>query len=197
MLTKGRSAYRISILALFIAIIIIQNFVPLFGYIPIGPLDLTTIHVTVIIAAMVLGPIDGAIIGGVWGLITFIRAFTSPTSPLAPLVFTNPVIAIVPRILIGLVTGYLFNWLRKTRLPQTVGMMFASLAGALTNTILVLGLIYIFYRNPQVAAAYHTNLNGLLNVLLVVVATNGIPEAILAAIVGPLISLPLQRYRKD
>ncbi|WP_125980921.1 ECF transporter S component [Loigolactobacillus iwatensis] len=196
-MTKGRSAYRISILALFIAIIIIQNFVPLFGYIPIGPLDLTTIHVTVIIAAMVLGPIDGAIIGGVWGLITFIRAFTSPTSPLAPLVFTNPVIAIVPRILIGLVTGYLFNWLRKTRLPQTVGMMFASLAGALTNTILVLGLIYIFYRNPQVAAAYHTNLNGLLNVLLVVVATNGIPEAILAAIVGPLISLPLQRYRKD
>ncbi|ANK59042.1 ECF transporter S component [Loigolactobacillus backii] len=196
-MTKGRSAYRISILALFIAIIIIQNFVPLFGYIPIGPLDLTTIHVTVIIAAMVLGPIDGAIVGGVWGLITFIRAFTSPTSPLAPLVFTNPVIAIVPRILIGLVTGYLFNWLRKTHLPQTVGMMFASLAGALTNTILVLGLIYIFYRNPQVAAVYHTNLNGLLNVLLVVVATNGIPEAILAAIVGPLISLPLQRYRKD
>ena len=98
--------FRSVLIALFCAIIIVQNFVPFFGYIPVGPLNLTTIHVTVIIAAIVLGPRDGAIVGGVWGLITFIRAYVWPTSPLATIVFVNPLVSIVPRILIGVVVGY-------------------------------------------------------------------------------------------
>lgn len=194
---QKNKAYRISILAMFVAIIIIQNFVPLFGYIPLGLLDLTTIHITVIIAAIILGPKDGALVGGVWGLITFIRAFTSPTSPLAPLVFTNPVVSIVPRILIGLVAGWLFIWLQR-RIKRTPAMMLAALVGALVNTILVLGLIYLFYRTPAVAQAYGTaDVSRLGGLLLVVVATNGIPEAILAAVVAPLICTPLLRFRKQ
>ncbi|OEH89232.1 hypothetical protein ATO00_12620 [Loigolactobacillus coryniformis subsp. coryniformis] len=181
---------------MFVAIIIIQNFVPLFGYIPLGLLDLTTIHITVIIAAIILGPKDGALVGGAWGLITFIRAFTSPTSPLAPLVFTNPVVSIVPRILIGLVAGWLFIWLQH-KIKRTPAMMLAALVGALVNTILVLGLIYLFYRTPAVAQAYGTaDVSRLGGLLLVVVATNGIPEAILAAVVAPLICTPLLRFRK-
>ncbi|MBW4803194.1 ECF transporter S component [Loigolactobacillus coryniformis] len=194
---QKNKAYRISILAMFIAIIIIQNFVPLFGYIPLGLLDLTTIHITVIIAAIILGPKDGALVGGAWGLITFIRAFTSPTSPLAPLVFTNPVVSIVPRILIGLVAGWLFIWLQR-KIKRTPAMMLAALVGALVNTILVLGLIYLFYRTPAVAQAYGTaDVSRLGGLLLVVVATNGIPEAILAAVVAPLICTPLLRFRKQ
>ncbi|MFD1318179.1 ECF transporter S component [Loigolactobacillus zhaoyuanensis] len=196
-MTHKNKAYRISILAMFIAIIIIQNFVPMFGYIPIGLLDLTTIHITVIIAAIILGPGDGALIGGAWGLITFIRAFTAPTSPLAPLVFTNPVVSIVPRILIGLVAGWLFIWLQR-KMKRTPAMMLAALAGALINTILVLGLIYMFYRTPAVAQAYGTaDVSRLGGLLLVVVGTNGIPEAILAAVVAPLICTPLMRFRKQ
>ncbi|EJN55530.1 ECF transporter S component [Loigolactobacillus coryniformis] len=194
---QNNKSYRISILAMFIAIIIIQNFVPLFGYIPLGLLDLTTIHITVIIAAIILGPKDGALVGGAWGLITFIRAFTSPTSPLAPLVFTNPVVSIVPRILIGLVAGWLFIWLQR-KIKRTPAMMLAALVGALVNTILVLGLIYLFYRTPAVAQAYGTaDVSRLGGLLLVVVATNGIPEAILAAVVAPLICTPLLRFRKQ
>jgi len=194
---QKNKAYRISILAMFIAIIIIQNFVPLFGYIPLGLLDLTTIHITVIIAAIILGPKDGALVGGAWGLITFIRAFTSPTSPLAPLVFTNPVVSIVPRILIGLVAGWLFILLQH-KIKRTPAMMLAALVGALVNTILVLGLIYLFYRTPAVAQAYGTaDVSRLGGLLLVVVATNGIPEAILAAVVAPLICTPLLRFRKQ
>ncbi|MGK4059501.1 ECF transporter S component [Loigolactobacillus coryniformis] len=194
---QKNKAYRISILAMFVAIIIIQNFVPLFGYIPLGLLDLTTIHITVIIAAIILGPKDGALVGGAWGLITFIRAFTSPTSPLAPLVFTNPVVSIVPRILIGLVAGWLFIWLQR-KIKRTPAMMLAALVGALVNTILVLGLIYLFYRTPAVAQAYGTaDVSRLGGLLLVVVATNGIPEAILAAVVAPLICTPLLRFRKQ
>ena len=143
------------LIALFCAIIIVQNFVPFFGYIPVGPLNLTTIHVTVIIAAIVLGPRDGAIIGGVWGLITFIRAYVWPTSPLATIVFVNPLVSVVPRILIGVVAGYAFIFLR--------------------NKIKKVSL----------------DVKALLPYLLGVIGTNGVPEAILAGIVGPAISVPL------
>ncbi len=80
---QRKKTQRIAFLALFTAIIIIQNFIPFLGYIPLGPLNLTIIHITVIVAALVLGPKDGALVGGVWGMITFIRAFVWPTSPLA------------------------------------------------------------------------------------------------------------------
>ena len=115
-------------IALFCAIIIVQNFVPFFGYIPVGPLNLTTIHVTVIIAAIVLGPRDGAIIGGVWGLITFIRAYVWPTSPLATIVFVNPLVSVVPRILIGVVAGYAFIFLRN-KIKKVPAMCVASILG--------------------------------------------------------------------
>ncbi len=188
-------AFRLSILALFIAFIIIQNFVPLLGYIPVGPLSLTTIQITVIIAAVIFGPIDGGIVGAVWGILSCIKALTAPSSPVEPLIFTNPLIAVIPRIVVGIVAGYLFIFLNKLKVKKTISMVLSGLAGALTNTILVLGLIYIFYRTPAVAHAYGVSdpkyLGGL---LLVVIATNGIPEAILSSIITPIISLPLGHY---
>ena len=177
--------FRSVLIALFCAIIIVQNFVPFFGYIPVGPLNLTTIHVTVIIAAIVLGPRDGAIVGGVWGLITFIRAYVWPTSPLATIVFVNPLVSVVPRILIGVVAGYAFIFLRNK-----IKKVPASILGAMTNTILVLGLIYLLYRG-QSQALYSLDVKALLPYLLGVIGTNGVPEAILAGIVGPAISVPL------
>ncbi|WP_313469743.1 ECF transporter S component, partial [Carnobacterium sp.] len=89
MYQKNRKAYRIAILGILSAIIIVQNFVPLLGYIPIPPLNPTIIHITVIIAALTLGTKDGMIIGGVWGISRFIKAFIAPASPLDLLLFTN------------------------------------------------------------------------------------------------------------
>ncbi|ANZ57413.1 ECF transporter S component [Fructilactobacillus lindneri] len=196
MLRKSK-AYRISILALFIAIIMVQNFVPLFGYIPVGPLSLTTIHITVIIAAVMLGPLDGGIVGGVWGLLSFIRAFTAPTSPVEPLIFTNPLISILPRILIGVVAGYVFIALTKTKIKPVLSLVITAVVGSLTNALLVLGMIAIFYRTPAVAHAYGVSDPSLITkVLMATVGTNSIPETILAAIVVPLICLPLLKHRQ-
>lgn len=188
-MNNRNKTFRSVLVALFCAIIIVQNFVPFFGYIPVGPLNLTTLHVTVIIAAMVLGPRDGAIVGGVWGIITFIRAYVWPTSPLATIVFVNPLVSVVPRILIGVVAGYVFIFLRN-RIMKVPAMCVASILGALTNTVLVLGLIYLLYRD-QSQAMYSLDVHALLPYLLGVVGTNGVPEAIMAAIVCPAIAVPL------
>jgi uncharacterized membrane protein len=176
------------------AIIIIQTTVPFLGYIPLGPLSLTIIQVTVIIASIVLGMKEGAIVGGIWGIITWIRAFVAPTSPIAPIVFTNPIISVLPRILIGVVTAYVFHRILSGKLNETVKMSIAGVLGSLTNTILVLGFIFIFYREPY-ANFMKINVEQLFPALLTIVATNGITEAILSGVLAPIISKPLLRLR--
>lgn len=184
------------LIALFGAIIIIQNFIPFLGYIPMGPLNLTIIHITVIVTALVFGTKYGSIIGGIWGIITFIRAFVWPTSPLAAIVFVNPLISILPRILIGTVAGWLFKFLTLRTGKKYLSMTVAAVAGSLVNTILVLGQIYLFYRGHSMAL-YHIDIQALLPYLLGVIATNGIPEAILAGILAPMIAKPLRKMMID
>lgn len=195
-MVKNNQTYRRVLYALFTAIIIVQNFVPFLGYIPLGPLNLTIIHVTVVIAALTLGPSGGAVVGGIWGGITFVRAFVWPTSPLAAIVFVNPLVSVLPRILIGVVAGYTFRWLSQKMKQQYLVLGIAGLIGSLTNTVLVLSQIYVFY-NGHSQALYQIDTQALMPYLLGVVATNGLPEAIIAAVAAPLIAKPLlSRVRK-
>ena len=75
--TKNKT-YRLVIRAILTAIIILQTMVPFLGFIPIGITSLTIIHITVIVAAIVLGTKDGMFIGLVWGIFTIIRASLVP-----------------------------------------------------------------------------------------------------------------------
>lgn len=193
---RRQQIQRSTIRSILIAIIILQDFVPFLGNIPVGPLSITTMHVTVIIAAIVVGPVDGAIIGGVWGILTWVRAFVTPSSPLAPLVMINPLVSVVPRIMIGLVAGYLYRWLARLSKQPRLAMILAGIAGSLTNTGLVLGAIAIFYRTPAVARAYGVNVAHLLPALETIMATNGLAELVFAAIVVPLVAYPVLEVRR-
>lgn len=179
-------AYRLSIRGILIAIIIIQSMVPFLGFIPFFVISLTIIHITVIVAAVTLGTKDGMLIGLIWGLLTMFRAWTMPTTPLDTLIFTNPIVSVLPRILVGLVAGVVFTILYKKTSKFYISTIVAAGLGSLTNTVLVLGFMGILYTGP-VAAAYNTTTSGLLSVLLVAVGTNGIPEMIAAMIITPLI----------
>ena len=139
---RKNKTYRIAILGILTAVIILQNFIPFLGYIPIPPLNPTIIHITVIVAAFVLGTKEGMIIGTVWGIVRLIKAYTLPTSPLDLILFTNPMISVVPRILVGLVAGYTIQVFRK-RDKQALGMIVGGILGSLTNTLFVLGFIFL------------------------------------------------------
>lgn len=196
MYQRNRKAYRISILGILSAIILVQNFVPLLGYIPIPPLNPTIIHITVIIAALTLGTKDGMIIGGVWGVSRLIKAFIAPASPLDLLLFTNPIISIVPRILVGFVAGYVFHLLKKKKGKESIAMIISSVLASLTNTILVLFFIYIFYKDDY-AMALNVDVSTLAKVLGGIVLTNGLAEAIAAGIIAPIVARPLKRFKSN
>lgn len=195
-MTRHQRIRHNTTLAIFIAIIFVQDFIPFFGNIPLGPLSITTLHVTVILAAILLGPVDGAIIGGVWGLLTWVRAFVAPTSALAPLVFVNPLVSVVPRILIGLLAGWSFRLVKHYAHSDKIAAVVAAAVGAVTNTGLVLGMIFVFYRTPAVAKTYGVDVNHLLAALEVIMATNGLAELILALVVVPLVAVPVLEVRR-
>ncbi|WP_334329444.1 ECF transporter S component [Companilactobacillus sp. HBUAS59699] len=192
---QKRKAYRIAILGILMAIIFVQSLVPFLGFIPTGFINITIIHITVIVAAIVLGPKDGAIVGLVWGLGTMVRAFTSPTSIIDTTVFTNPIVAVLPRVIVGLVAGYVYLALKNRFKKRVVAMGITAGIGSLTNTLLVLGLMRIMYASA-LSQAYTTQTDLLNKLLLVIVGTNGLPEMIAAVIIAPAISAAILKANK-
>lgn len=191
---QKNKTYRIAILGILSAFIIIQTFVPFLGNIPIPPLNPTIIHITVIVAAFVLSTKDGMLIGLVWGLARMVKAYTLPASPLDLLLWTNPIIAVVPRVMVGLVAGLVFHAFLK-RKQEKRGMVIAAVLGSLTNTVLVLGFIALFYGN-EYATALNVDPSNLLKVLAGIVATNGLGEAIAAGFIAPFIATALMKVRR-
>ena len=183
--TKNKT-YRLVIRAILTAIIILQTMVPFLGFIPIGITSLTIIHITVIVAAIVLGTKDGMFIGLVWGIFTIIRAFTSPTTPLDITVFTNPIISVLPRVLVGLVAGILFTWLYRKTKKVVLASIVAAIFGTLTNTVLVLTLMGTLYTS-LVATTYGVDASALFVTLGAIAVTNGVSEVITAVILTPIL----------
>lgn len=181
------NTYQLTIRAILTAIIIVQGMIPFMGYIPLGFVNITIIHITVIVAAITLGPKDGMFIGLVWGLITLVRAWTAPTMPLDSIVFTNPIVSVIPRVLVGVVAGYVFNLLYQRTKKIGLASITSAVLATLTNTILVLGLMGLLYTGP-VASSMGTSTDNLFTVLAALAITNGIPEIIAAVIITPLIT---------
>lgn len=186
---------RLAKLGIITAILLIQNFVPLLGNIPIPPLNPTIIHVTVIVATIVMGTKDGMIAGLIWGIIRFARALAMPATPLDPLIWVNPLISILPRVLIGLTTGLLFTVLNKRFKSSKISIAISAFVGSMTNTIFVMFFIYLFF-NANIGRLMNIDMSNIAYGLMIIIVTSGIPEAIVASILTPLIVKPLQKNYK-
>lgn len=230
------------------AIVIMLGLTPL-GFIPLGVLTITSLHIPVIIAGILEGPVVGGLVGLIFGFFSLFNAMTRPT-PIS-FVFYNPLISIMPRILIGVVTGLVYRALKdkdnnKLRLFMNIfwtivviilgyvtvksfienvdlvnkvfsiiflliacvmlylsiknkkanfAIAVSSFMGTLTNSGLVLGLIYIFYAQKYAQAigispdfAAKTNFSAFI--------TNAIPEAIVAILVASAVVTSFSKRRR-
>lgn len=200
---KSKKTQYMSIMAMFLAIQIILVITPL-GYIPIGPLSATTMHIPVIIAGIALGKKAGAQLGFVFGLTSLLNATFRPgitSFCFSPFVtiggisgnWMSLLIAFVPRILLGYLAGLVYEILAKKNVNDSISIIAGALTGAITNTVLVLGGIYLFF-GPSYAQAIQIAYDTLVTVLLGVVATNGIVEAILGAIATLLVCKAIKPF---
>ncbi len=206
--TVTSQARSLTIMAMFSAIILLMAFTP-FGIIDLPLIKATILHVPVIIGAIILGPKKGAFLGFLFGLTSFIKnnmapsilsfAFT-PTVPVPGTGHGSPwavFICFVPRILVGVVPWLIYHAFDK-RMPnmnkavRTGLLAVCGAAGAITNTALVMGSIFVFFREAY-AVANGIDVSAVLNVILGIVAANGIPEMIVAAVIVPVVVMALRR----
>lgn len=199
MAARPNSSRHLVLTALFIAIILLQSVVPWLGTLPLGAFAIgaavTIITFTVTIGAMVLGPRAGALLGFVWGAYSLWHAWTSAPS-IGALIFRNPITAIVPRMLVGLIIGYLYWRFVKNRpmSQQTIWLAGLGALSAFVNTFFVLSITWIGFMVMH-TTAFGIPDSGLANYLIVSIAGfNGVFEIIVGAILVPLIGIPVLTF---
>ncbi|MEG2287680.1 MAG: ECF transporter S component [Ruthenibacterium sp.] len=190
-------------LALFGAIVIVLAFTPFVGYIPLGITKATIIHIPVMIGSILLGPKKGAVLGALFGMTSLISNTIAPT--LASFTFSpfysggnfwSLVVCFVPRVLVGVVPYFVYRGIKKLqknkKASETVALALAGLAGSMTNTLLVMNLIFVFFRDSY-AQVKGLAADALYGFILTVIGINGVPEAIVAMLLTTVIVKALFR----
>lgn len=204
---SNEKTYDLVVLSLMIAIEVILILTPL-GYIPIGTIRATTLHIPVMLAAILLGYKGGVVLGFVFGTSSLIINTINPTpfsfifSPFYTLGdvsgnFASIIIAYVPRIMIGLTACFLYRRLKDTRLSKGA-LPVAAFVSSMMNTGLVLLGIYIFFKDTY-AEVQNVAASAMAAILLGQLSVNGVLEAIVAVVLVTLIGgviLKLQKSRK-
>ncbi len=200
------------ILALFTAIVLLLAFTPI-GLIDLPIIKATILHVPVIIGSVILGPKKGAFLGFMFGLTSIIKNTTAPSllsfafSPFIPIPGLQKgsilalVICFLPRILVGVTPYFTVKAIeglvkklggKSNKGVRSVAVTVSAVIGAFTNTVLVMGMIYLFFKEPY-AAANNIPVDTVLGVILGIVGTNGVPEAVAAVIITTPVCLALDK----
>ena len=218
MKTKKHDTQWMVSVALMAAIVIVLANTPL-GMIQLPIIKATTVHIPVIIGAILLGPAAGAILGGVFGICSLISNTMAPTLlsfAFSPFMSTTGIpgavkavwISVGCRILIGVAAGWLWIFLSKLKVNNIIALPVVGFAGAMVNTITVMGSIYILFAKQyaeakdvavsavwglvmgsiyilfakQYAEAKDVAVSAVWGLVMGTVTASGIPEAIAAAI---------------
>ena len=173
-----------------------ENFNPASGcvtlLIQLPIIKATTTHIPVIVGAILLGPLAGCILGGVFGICSLI---SNTIAPVAVSICFSPFlsqtglvgalkatwVSVGCRILIGFVAGWLWIILKKIRLADYIALPVVGFIGSMTNTVAVLGSIFFLFR-AEYAAANQTSVELVYDLIIGVVAGAGVMEAIAALV---------------
>ena len=177
--------------ALMAAIVIVLANTPL-GMIQLPIIKATTVHIPVIIGAILLGPSAGAILGAVFGVCSLISNTMAPTLlsfAFSPFMSTTGIpgalkaiwISVGCRILIGVAAGWLWILLGKLKVGQLIALPIVGFIGSMVNTVAVMGSIYLLFAQ-EYAQAREVGVTAVWGLIMGTVTASGIPEAIAAAV---------------
>ncbi len=182
-----------------IAVIVLMSFTPL-GYLKIGAVEITFIIIPVTIGAITMGPVSGLILGAAFGATSFIQCFgASPFG--ATLLGINwiytLIMCMIPRMLMGWLTGVIFNAVHKRDKTKGKALSFsvASLAAPLMNTLFFVGCIILLFGSSDYIMGMRGELN-LIAFFVAFVGLNGAIEAAVSFILGGAVSKAIYRYVK-
>lgn len=187
---RDNRTHRMVALSMMAAIVIVLANTPL-GMIQLPIIKATTVHIPVILGAILLGPKAGCILGGVFGICSLISNTIAPTLTsfaFSPFYADGPVgavkalwISVGCRVLIGLVSGWLWIALKKMKLADLIAMPIVGFVGSMTNTVAVMGSIY-FLLAEQYAQAREVAVTAVYGLIMGTVTGAGVMEALAAMV---------------
>ena len=200
---KHDTSWMVSV-ALMAAIVVVLANTPL-GMIQLPIVKATTVHIPVIIGAILLGPTAGAILGLVFGVCSLISNTMAPTLlsfAFSPFMSTTGIpgaikaiwISVGCRVLIGVAAGWLWILLKKIRWNQIVSLAITGFVGSMVNTVTVMGSIYLLFAK-QYAESKEVAVTAVWGLVMGTVIASGIPEAIAAAVLVAVVTKVLLKAR--
>ena len=183
---RKMSTLKMTQLAILIALEVILVFTPV-GMLITGGIAVTTMHIPVIIGAVLLGPAGGGVLGGMFGILSMIRAAMGGGAGdllFNPAASGNPLasvfMAVLPRILLGLIAAYLYILLKKLLKNDYAAIPIAAGISTALHTVMVLGCLWLFFDSIEIRAIFST-----------LITANGLGEIALAVVLVTLICKPL------
>lgn len=205
MQTRKIDTHRMVAIAMLAGVLVIMGMTGI-GFIPLPVIKATTMHIPVILGAILLGPGAGAFLGAVFGLCSI---WTNTTSPgllafaFSPFMSTTGLIGAVKsvwialgcRILFGWLAGMLWKLMKKLKLKQIIALPVTAAIATICHTFLVMGSIYLLLAQ-QYAEAKNVALSAVFGLVMGTITASGIPEAIAAAIIVPILAKALLHFEQ-
>ena len=197
---RKKETVNLTITAIFTAILLLQTFVPNIGYIRLLPglPAITTVPLTVALYASLMGIRAGSLFGLFWGVTRLIMAYLQPTDVVTILLFQNPLIAVVPRFLAGVVAGLSEKILSNKN--QKLAAFLTGFLTSFTNTALVIVFASLVFMHDPVSLTKYLNISSssqpLIIVLIATLGVNGIVEMIFTGVLTPIVLPALKIVRK-
>lgn len=206
---QSMSTRYMATLAMFCGLLLVMGITGI-GFIPLPVIKATTMHIPVIIGAVLLGPAAGGILGAVFGLCSIWVNTTTPgllSFAFSPFMSNEGLAGVVKslwialgcRILLGVIAGWLWRLLHEWIKQDYVALPVTAVISTLCHTLLVMGSIYVLLAE-QYAAAKNVALTAVFGLVMGTVTASGVPEAIAAAILVTVIGkalLHLQARMRD
>lgn len=206
MKTKTRDTRYLTSVALMAAIVILLANTPL-GMIQLPIIKATTVHIPVILGAILLGPWAGAVLGGIFGICSMISNTVAPTLlsfAFSPFMSMSGIwgalkavwISVGCRILIGVAAGWLWIVLKKCKVNPAAALPITGFAGSIINTLCVMGSIYVLLAR-EYAEVKNIAVDAVWGLIMATITGSGIPEAVTAAILVAVIGKILLKVVKS
>ncbi|MCR5101209.1 MAG: ECF transporter S component [Butyrivibrio sp.] len=191
-MNKNLNVQHLVQLAMLIAIQIVMKAIGL-GSVPVGPLYMSFLTIPIAVGAILIGPAAGAVLGGVFGLVSFWDAVTGASVMTGTFFQISPVktfvLCVLTRVLMGFCTGLLFKALNHFGRYSSWKYLVGSIAAPVLNTFFFMGYIILaFYQTSyiQELVAAKGASNAFMFVILLV-GVQGLVEAIACGIVGTIV----------
>ena len=186
-------------LGLLAAIEIVMKLIGL-GSVPVGPLYMSFLTVPIAVGAMTLGPSAGAILGAVFGLVSFKDAMTGASAMTGVFFQISPVhtfiLCVVMRAIMGFCVGLLFKALRLIDRKGGWSYFIGAISAPLLNTLFFMGyIVAVFYQTEYIQGLVSTKgaSNPLMFVVLLV-GVQGLIEAIVCCAAGGVITRAVSSF---